>query len=1448
MNRIYPLFRTLWFRVVVGALLAYALIGFVGVPFLIRHYAPPAVSQAIQRPMSLGKVAFNPFLFKLEARDTVLTESDGQPVFALKRLFVDFELARSILNRAPTFAELRLEGPAVNLVQDREGVLNMAKIAASLPPDDPTKEKPPEDAPLPSLIVQRIVLADGQVAFENQAVQPAVVNRAEHLGLELKDISTLPERHGLYEIEAALPGGGTLRWKGDVSLNPIKSSGKLELEVLKLATILHLAGEPLALAEPGGDIGLSARYQFSQDKANTRLNVDDAVFTLTRLKLATADQQRALAEIEEFRIGQVSLDLAQHTVGIPAITLHKGKVSLSRDDKGQLNWLSVLKPAPASSNPPPAKAPSTAEPPGEPWKVNLGEFTIAELAIDYADTRPEHAVQAAIGDLGLSLKAEATAGGADAPVVHVGDFAMHLKQISLDQEQNALLKLDEISLGEASLDLPAQTVSVPRFSVGNGRVSAAFNEAGQLNWLSLAPSGAAPGQPNASNPAPAATPPDADAPPAPPWKVNLGQFGIAGIALDFADARAKPPIQAAIGDFGLSLKAEATAGGTAEPVVHVGDFAVHLKQITLNQAKNALLALQDISLEQASLDLPDQKVRVPLLAVSKGRVSASMNAAGQVDWQALAPPASPAPAEKTPNPPEPAPAGAVPARPWQVAVDQFKLNELALEYADASHKAPIKTTLGTFGLSLKADAVAGIGPLKATIQNMAVQMDRLAVNDTRNASSLLKWDSCRLEDGRVDLEKQEATIRRLALKGGTTGVVREASGGIYPASLFTAEDKAEVVRGAQSVKKALTQTEPAADPWRFSLGELTINDFGIGVQDRSHPTAALAYDLDNLAVSLKDVSNTGKAPIRFDVRTKIRQGGALSLAGTAAPTGESAKATVKVDRFNLAQLQPFIAEFAHLKLDSANLSTDLAVGFKQAQPQPQVRVTGGANLANLKLTQSKDGNKFLSWGDLTTKGIDFSLAPDKLAIKELKILEPDTVIAIHQDKSTNISDVIKPQKPAPKPAATAPAKVAKPTPKAAPAFPVSIGRILVEKGKVDFSDASLVLPFATRVHDFGGSIAGFAMTPQSRATLQLAGRVDDYGETKVDGSLSPMDIKQFTDIKVIFNNVTMSSLSPYSATFAGRKIESGKLDLDLQYKIENSQLKSQNKITLSQFKLGETVESPNATSLPLDLAISLLTDNEGKIQASVPVEGRLDDPKFALGGVFWDAFATLITNVATAPFNALASLVGSGDGGDPGTVAFDPGSAEIPPPEREKLQKLVAGLNGRPKLKLTVHGGYEPKTDAEALKSLAIRRAVADQLDVALAPGEQPDAVNITDAGSQRALEKLAAEMGGADSVVTAYARDKGRQPQRVGAMSGLFGKPSQTPEFYEMLLASLVERAPLPQGDLDALANQRGKAVVGELVERQRLERARVAEGKPEAAKAVSEKRVAIRLELNME
>ena len=147
----------------------------------------------------------------------------------------------------------------------------------------------------------------------------------------------------------------------------------------------------------------------------------------------------------------------------------------------------------------------------------------------------------------------------------------------------------------------------------------------------------------------------------------------------------------------------------------------------------------------------------------------------------------------------------------------------------------------------------------------------------------------------------------------------------------------------------------------------------------------------------------------------------------------------------------------------------------------------------------------------------------------------------------------------------------------------------VSDGAVDFADLSLILPFATRIHEFNGVVSGISSAPETRASLQLDGQVAEYGEARVSGELTPAAPKQFSDIQVQFRNLALSPLSPYTATFAGRTIAAGRLNLDLQYRVENGKLNSENSIALQGLKLGDTVDTTLASSLPLE-AIVLETD------------------------------------------------------------------------------------------------------------------------------------------------------------------------------------------------------------------------------------------------------------------
>ena len=84
------------------------------------------------------------------------------------------------------------------------------------------------------------------------------------------------------------------------------------------------------------------------------------------------------------------------------------------------------------------------------------------------------------------------------------------------------------------------------------------------------------------------------------------------------------------------------------------------------------------------------------------------------------------------------------------------------------------------------------------------------------------------------------------------------------------------------------------------------------------------------------------------------------------------------------------------------------------------------------------------------------------------------------------------------------------------------------------------------------------------------------------------------DLKASLRDFNLSPLTPYSGTYAGYKIEKGSLSFDLKYLISDMKLDAENRVVIDQLTLGDRVESPQATKLPVGLAVTLLRDADGK--------------------------------------------------------------------------------------------------------------------------------------------------------------------------------------------------------------------------------------------------------------
>lgn len=702
------------------------------------------------------------------------------------------------------------------------------------------------------------------------------------------------------------------------------------------------------------------------------------------------------------------------------------------------------------------------------------------------------------------------------------------------------------------------------------------------------------------------------------------------------------------------------------------------------------------------------------------------------------------------------------------------------------------------------------GTTSLAMQPVDFSLQGLVLHEKGQEEPLLRLESLAATNGRFDLQKRQLMFPAIALRGLHFIASRDRNG-VPNWKRLVVPAKADQGKGAAPVgAEKATEAEEAAAPaaatpgtaWRFAVKRLELAAGALDFVDHGL-RPALAYGLRDLGLTVEGFDTAGREPLRVHAKANVVQGGSLDVAGSLSPDGKEVEGQVRVDRLNLKPLAPLVREHALLRLDSGDLSLDSRLAYRAGEEGVAVQAGGNAAISRLLLIESDTGDRFLSWKELAVSDIDFRLRPNRLAIREVRLVEPGAKIIIFKDRTANLTRIFnkKPTSPAPQKRESTAARPAEKR------FPFTVKRVRLDRGKVDFADLSLVLPFAARIEKFRGTALNIADDPSGRATLRFDGQVGAFGQAKVHGSLALVDPKRFTDIKVLFRNVELTPLSPYTATFAGRRIASGRLDLDLGYRIEKSELLGDNKVLLHNFTLGERVESPGALKLPLDLAIALLTDTEGRIDIAVPVRGNVDHPDFSYGHLIWQAVRNILTRIATAPFRALGALLGF-ETQEADSVLFAPGQSDVAPPEREKLRKIAEVLGKRAQLVLTVHGTFARELDG----AVAVRRAVAKRLGVALEAEEDPGALAFDRAKTQRALETVA----GSATVATflaEYEKNTGRKAKRVNPALALVGRGSGEPEFYQALFQHLVGTAAFVEKEVRALAERRRNAVVQELL-----------------------------------
>ncbi len=894
-----------------------------------------------------------------------------------------------------------------------------------------------------------------------------------------------------------------------------------------------------------------------------------------------------------------------------------------------------------------------------------------------------------------------------------------------------------------------------------------------------------------------------------------------------------------------------------------------------NDAAEPGIRLDSIALAGGHFDLQARSASVESLDISGGRIAARRGADGAIDiasWFAppadAAPAASEAPASEAPaaqasaagtstgdTPPAPAtpavseatpatpPAGAPMAdETWRFGIGRVGIDGIAVHYLDEGFARPLTADIGKLKLGFKVDGEAGGQAPQVEVREFGVELADISLVADGIEEPILGLAGANLESGGLDLAQRAVTIGNIRLQGAKLAAARDADGAIAvldafaPAASAAGGKPAAASNGAKPAVAAKKADEPAPvaasgdDAWRYQVGEVTLDGGQVDLLDASVKPAA-ALGLQDIHVAVRDISEDLGKKWPVEASFAVRDGGKFTAKGAIVAGAPSGELELRLSGLGLGIAQPYLSEFARLRIAGGSLASAGRLRFGDGK----FRYDGSVDIGDLDLHELDTKATLLGWKSLSTRKL--SVREDRVEIGELLLDSLRSKLIIFEDRSVNVARVIGPAEPAGQGQAAAAAREAKEGGKNAqaaagkPAFRVGIERLRLVNGDVDFADLSLALPFGTRIHELKGELAGLSNDPDSASTIALDGKVDEYGSAKVGGEINLFAPAEHTDAKVEFRNVEMTNLTPYSATFAGRRIASGKLSLDLEYKIAEKQLQGDNRILMEQLTLGEKVESEDAPDLPLDLALAILKDSQGRIDLGLPVSGSLEDPQFSFGGLIGKALLGLVTKIVTAPFRALGALFGGGEDVDMSQIAFDAGSAELSGREREKLARLAEALGKRPNLALEIEPGVNPEVDGRALRDVQLRREIAGRLGRSIKAGDDPGPLAMGDGATRSALDGLfierfnahelkqlrqaAPEAAGGDAAGGEGDEARDSAPAAGASATGddaAKPKPAGENNAYRKIFERLRDAETLDEAAMAALGKQRGEAIRAEL------------------------------------
>jgi hypothetical protein len=462
MNKLRPaaasllaMIRLHWIALCVGAgvLLLYALAGFFLVPHIARTQIEKYVTGTLHRKVSIGEIRFNPFVFDTSISDFRLSESNDAPLVAFRHLYVNAQLA-SLWRRAVVLHEVQLSAPDIQLVVDKDGSVNLARLAP------PSTQAAPEEKSEPMRVrIGTLDIREGRVAVEDHTHPRVFTAAIAPIRFRLTDFRTDANFENAFAFAGVTSSGERLHWAGQFTVEPLGSVGEFSIDDLRAATVDSYIYESIPFRLASGRASLKGSYRFG---LNPTLMLDVAApsirladFSLTERKAgATAPLAVPQGELQGLTFSYEKRDLR-----VALAQIRGGRLNLARESDGSINLMRLFESkagtqAAAPAQPAAQKSTTADQPAANDWTAHIDRIRLTDAAVNIEDRSVTPAAKFTLAPVQLTIDGWNTR--EDARLKLETDITLNGEGHLLAQGDVQLTPLSaQVSLDLSKLALPA---------------------------------------------------------------------------------------------------------------------------------------------------------------------------------------------------------------------------------------------------------------------------------------------------------------------------------------------------------------------------------------------------------------------------------------------------------------------------------------------------------------------------------------------------------------------------------------------------------------------------------------------------------------------------------------------------------------------------------------------------------------------------------------------------------------------------------------------------------------------------------------------------------------------------------------------------------------------------------------------------------------------------------